>query len=123
MFKTNEEYLAAAQRYFDWVRDRGDYTPSHETDCSYVSCTGCMYHGSNSCPELHTFEMLEKLEEWVKEHPMVTYADKYKEVFGVDMSDRCPELPLGIKCPTVTMTCEMCKKKYWGAEYKNPNAE
>jgi len=122
MFKTNEEYLAAIQRYFNYMRnnDEVDYTPSNPADCRFVDCIKCIYYNSGVCPEDNTFETLEKLAKWAEEHPIITYADKYKEIFGIDASQKCPENLLGVKCPSKSTLCSACRQKYWNAEYKKP---
>lgn len=43
--------------------------------------------------------------DWAKEHPIITNADKFKEVFGFELS------------------CEECEYNFWNQEYKEPKEE
>lgn len=70
------------------------------------------------------------LEEWAKEHPVMTNADKYieviKNVFGGDVDKTktrsvCIKYILGIECND-ECTCTECLK-WWGKEYKEPEKE
>lgn len=55
---------------------------------NYLSCEGCpIYAEANSDCERWCFDHYEKAEElvrkWEDEHPIVTNADKFREVFGI----------------------------------------
>lgn len=127
MFKTKEEFIVAIRRYFDTKREEAQYTGfvGGAADCSGVDCGSCIFHNTGACPASNTFEVIEKLYQWAQEHPIVTYADKHKEVFGVDVSSYCPMDLLGLltqeECNN--LGCSECKSKYWNMEYKKPEAE
>lgn len=73
------------------------------------------------CGPFNSFEYVVLVENWAKEHPIVTNADKFREVFGFDMTI-CwnNEFPCN--------ECQFCdengtcnsKEKFWNAEYKEP---
>lgn len=89
---------------------------------SIEDCTQCVmscdYNGIGcNCIEffrLHPKEAEEIIMKWVKEHPLMTNADKFKEVFGFR-----PD-----KCPTTfcnTQKCAVCDGyRFWVQEYKEP---
>lgn len=60
--------------------------------------------------------------DWTKKHPAKTNADKFKEVFGVNInhsSSKCR----GIDCAEIE-SCDECKYKgFWEQEYKAPQEE
>lgn len=58
---------------------------------------------------------------WAKEHPMQTNADKFKEVFGMELfHDGCG----GVSCPSDDTKCKECiYKDFWNQEYKEPKGE
>ena len=54
---------------------------------------------------------------WAKENPIITNADKFKEVFGLEHVGGCN----GIKweCDFI---CDMCNfKNFWNEKYKEPS--
>lgn len=55
---------------------------------------------------------------WAEEHPYKTNADKFKEVFGIELLDNdCA----GINCPKDCGYCSECKYDgFWSQEYKEP---
>ena len=77
-------------------------------------------------------KIIEIVNSWAKEHPLVTMADKYKEVFGVEPVHTeseikvylCPKLAgLGADIKCTVQTCGKCNQDFWGAEYKPPKRE
>ena len=102
--------------------------------CDYYSkCKDCPLFMLDSClstlEEVNELDEYEKiLEEWVKEHTVMTNADKYIEIikntFGEDAEktetmELCIGSSLGIKC---IHNCEECLK-WWNEEYKEPEKE
>lgn len=102
----------------------------------YKHCNGCpLEKFEEGCvttlvvfKELDEYEKI--LEEWAKEHPVVTNADKYieviKNVFGGDVDKTktrsvCIKYILGIECND-ECTCKECLK-WWDEEYKEPVKE
>lgn len=100
----------------------------------YKDCDGCPLGGVpfgcvSGMAEVENTDEYEKiLEEWAKEHPVVTNADKYKEVmkntFGeyvgkTEIRKSCVTRVRGIKCPH---NCEKCLA-WWDEEYKEPEKE
>ena len=94
-------------------------------DCKGVyNCNDCPLNSIDCDYARNAFDIIEIVEKWSKEHPIVTNADKFKEVFGID-----PRTPEGTYiCPAFTVTldecarreCDNCRKKYWESEYKEP---
>ena len=103
----------------------------------------CLGVGAKECEEclLATFcendicfnaeKIIEIVTQWAKEHPLVTYEQKYEEVFGVKpISDSdeyvCPSF-LGLKpCKYGGgngSPCAKCAKDFWQSEYKEPKKE
>lgn len=99
--------------------------------CHYQKCNDCpLFTFADGCidamikaEEIDEYEKI--LEEWAKEHPVVTNADKYIEVmkntFGEDadkteIRELCIGSSLGIEC---IKDCSECLK-WWNEEYKEP---
>lgn len=120
---TKEEYEKTFIRMMDSVRtdNKGEF------NCSGISwCTNCpiikICRGGITAQK--AFELIEFVEKWGKEHPIVTYADKFKEVFGReprrgDGVYECPSFCVG-KCPRSDIRCCDCSKEFWNSEYKEP---
>lgn len=97
---------------------------SGEFNCRDVYCGDCPLDGL--CRTQEAFEIIEAVEQWAKEHPIVTYAGKFEEVFG-----REPRLTSGgYLCPSVftggcskNKDCDICKENFWASEYKAPKDE
>lgn len=109
-------------RMMDSVRG---VTYKGKPNCKGVYCGNCPIDGL--CQAQMAFDIIEEVEQWAKEHPIVTYAGKFKEVFG-----REPRLTSGgYLCPSVctggcsnrNKVCDICKENFWTSEYKDPNAE
>lgn len=66
---------------------------------------------------------IEVVEEWSKEHPIKTNADKFKEVFGYDISKNSYSCS-GISCPTTVTSIYSCSSTdcpcygFWDKPYK-----
>lgn len=100
----------------------------------YKNCDGCPLGGvpfgciSGMAEVENTDEYERIIENWAKEHPVMTNADKYKEVmkntFGGDVGkgeimEICISNLLGIEC---IERCEECLK-WWDEEYRGPEKE
>lgn len=69
----------------------------------------------------HYDEVEDIIMKWVKENPVQTNADKFKEVFGLEVIDiRCP-LYWTDFCQKVEYCIECKYKEFWKQEYKKPN--
>ena len=120
---TREEYEKTYIRMMDSVRTfwKGDRS------CKGVDCTICPLRPVciDHITTFAAFAIAETVEKWAKDHPLVTYAYKYKEVFGIDPNDSCPARCLGLlsqeECNRYD--CEDCKRKYWNLEYVEPKKE
>lgn len=114
---TKEEYKENVIRMWDSLRE--DEYKGNEY-CEGVVCDDCPLY-KKACGSLYAYEALEIIENWAKEHPIVTNADKFKEMFGFDMTicwDN--EFPCN-ECQfcDIDGTCNS-KEKFWNAEYKEP---
>lgn len=120
---TKEEYEKNVIRMFDSIRTEH----KGESGCSGVNCDDCpMYKVACNTTQIRLLEAeaIETVENWAKQHPIVTNADKFREVFGFDMTicwDN--EFPCN--------ECQFCdrngtcnsKEKFWNAEYKEQTKE
>lgn len=117
---TKEEYKENLIRMWDSLRDRY----KGENCCAGVTCTDCPCHNgicNNGSIMSNAYEAIDLVENWAKEHPIKTNADKFKEVFGFE--------PTPIYCVNNNMKCSDCEyfdynnglcdvSIFWGAEYK-----
>ena len=100
----------------------------------YKKCDGCPLAGTqfgcvSGMAEVENADEYERIiENWAKEHPVVTNVDKYIEVmkntFGEDVDktvirESCIGNFLGIEC---IKHCSECYK-WWDEEYKEPKKE
>ena len=106
-----------------------------ESPCDGVNCDKCPLKSvctdenvANEI-ELFAFDYIEAVEEWSREHPVVTMADKFKEVFGVEPKNKeglwcCPRC-IGFlkKDCDIVIFCNRCKEQFWNSEYKEPGKE
>lgn len=119
---TKEEYEKNINRMWDSVR-KNEY--EGKTACSGVRCEDCPLWGvcqacSRSVDVLNVYKAIEVVENWAKEHPIVTNADKFHEMFGIE--------PPRIRSCINFEECENCKyydgskcdadNRFWNAEYK-----
>lgn len=115
---TKEEYKKQLVRIFDSVRTEH----KGEESCAGIRCENCPFN-KNVCKLenviFNSFEAVEFVENWAKDHPIKTNAEKFREVFGFDMTicwDN--EFPCN-ECQfcDIDGTCNS-KEKFWDAEYK-----
>ena len=124
---SREEFEKTAIRMMDSLRVNNE----GQFNCSSVYCDSCPLFKEEGClgnkKIANLYEIIDVVEQWGKEHPIVTNADKFEEVFGTrpiminaDDSYVCPErVGFLVKC-SVNGSCCDCKEKFWGAEYKAP---
>lgn len=122
---TREEFKKTIERIFE----QEGANVSDERFCDDISCKSCplgvkklacvsSVHGVNLI-----FNTLEFVEKWAKEHPIVTRANKYKEVLGVEpIRNRAGDLicPLDagfidFECGDYS-SCDDCRNKFWNSE-------
>lgn len=118
---TKEEYKKNVIRMWDSLRTER----KGEENCVEVACGDCPLY-KKACGPFYVFEALELVEKWAEEHHIKTNADKFKEVFGLDMA------PIH-SCVNPKGTCSDCKYSYeddcyvsdrfWNAEYVEPRKE
>ena len=116
-----------------WDSLRKDYKGIN--DCISIRCEDCPLKGkacicnNNLGRSLFNAEKaIEIVTQWAKEHPIVTMADKYKEVFGVEPKDKfgtfiCPCSVGFIDVTCSQHNCETCTNEFWNSEYKEPKKE
>lgn len=126
---TREEYERTAIRMMDSVRKNKGYIG--ELNCKGVQCEYCPMRDACRDSRIETvYSVIEIVEKWGKEHPIVTNADKFREVFGTspiminaDGNFVCPER-VGFDCNcNSASSCTACKKNFWTSEYKAPKGE
>ena len=96
---------------------------------SMTLCAKCPLDDGDSCITFDTTreyfnETVEsKVMQWNKEHPVKTNADRFKEVFGVDVFSGTQHGCAGIACP-LTHKCSECEyKDFWNKEYVKPRED
>ena len=112
--------------------DAEKYIKENKRMCnSYDGCINCPFNRANNnemdyCIDTTNSEIVKKqveiVEKWSKEHPIVTNAMKFKEVFGCEpyetMTIRyCP--PVAYRTSKCMRNCEECKV-WWDEEWKEP---
>lgn len=120
---TKEEYQRNLIRMFDSVRSNH----KGEETCEGVSCSSCPFYEEVCSTKgikgtlFHSYEAIDLVENWAKEHPIKTNADKFQEVFGTK-----PSLYMCVN----DLNCGDCKYYYgdvcyvrdlfWNVEYMPP---
>ena len=118
---TKEEYKENLIRMFDSLRT----DCKGESACAGIRCADCPFYGKvcnatdTAMFMFHVHEAVEIVEQWVKEHPIATNADKFKEVFGFK--------PFTNNCINGEVKCKDCEyydygvcdahNRFWNAEY------
>lgn len=118
---TKEEYKRNLIRMWDSLRiiHKGEKT------CRGVGCVNCPLGKVCNTGEkiFRAYDAIEIVESWAKENPIVTNADKFKEVFGFE--------PLPIQSCVNSQKCENCEyycdydaiNCFWDKEYKGQTKE
>lgn len=118
---TNKEYQQQLVRMWDSLRTEF----KGESGCAGVDCNNCPFNGKVCNLATNTifnaYKSIEIVERWTNEHPIVTNADKFREVFGME------KLPF-YSCIYTNKNCEDCEyfigmgckpnSSFWNAEYK-----
>lgn len=82
-----------------------------------ISCSGLEIDYPN--------EAIKIVEDWEKEHPFVTNADKYKEIIRKTFGDNFIQICFRENVPTCRcrdFNCSECEE-FWGREYKKKEEE
>ncbi len=94
----------------------------------YKSCRGCPLEMDRCAgcgdefSKKQIINIIDKTEQWSKEHPIITNAQKFEEVFGeIEIKDY-------IKCRVHHMSedeteIEILESKWWDEPYKEPEHE
>ena len=106
----------------EFLKVRSRMTKNCGMDCDKC-LLGCNKNSRGvSCSGLETNypnEAIKIVEEWGKEHPLVSNVDKYKEViketFGDDLIDICDKQVPNFKCSSFD-SCDECVE-FWNSEY------
>ena len=109
------------------MMDAVDYLKERNRGClSFEGCDGCRFQSETGCERgIMEIDNPEKavliVAEWAADHPFMTNAEKFKEVFGVRPQNVCPPKGADI-CEDGAGDCVECMK-WWNREYKDPEAE
>ena len=116
---TREEYEKTFVRMMDSVRETGK--GSH--NCHGVSCQSCPFSincgNDDQSNAFKAASFCEIVEQWGKDHPVVTNGDKFKEVFGATREQICFRPDSKDSCTEVGCNCLKCKYGVNG-EYHAP---
>lgn len=114
---TREEY----EKEFIRMMDSKRILFKKHNGCDGVICPNCPLNSECHNTPVNPFNLIAIVEQWSKDHPIITNADKFKEVFGID-----PDYSM---CPLLIKNCDYCKRQkecdaadhvFWDLEYKNP---
>lgn len=115
---TTEEYRENLIRMWDSVRNES----KGEETCRDVNCRDChfdeicnaVYGGAiiNAC------KTIEIVEQWAEQHPIVTNAEKFKEVFGFE-----PNVFADNEKHILCNGYRTIDEKFWDEEYKEQTKE
>ena len=104
-------------------------TKEGDENCVGISCSSCPFDGktcNTGALVFNSYEAIEIVEKWAKEHPIVTNAMKFKEVFGVEYDAMNSCINLGIKCRDCDYyedgECD-ASNRFWSAEYNGGEEE
>ena len=121
------EFQKNIVRMWDSLRDKHKDTPT----CISVNCGDCPLQdcccGNNGNISFNSEKAIEIVTRWAEKHPIVTRADKFKEVFGVEpKSNNCFVCPHRVefnnaKCNL--MQCVKCTNEFWNSKYEEPKKE
>ena len=112
----------------EFLKIRSRMTNKCEMDCDKcllgcnknsrgVNCSGLEINYPN--------EAIKIVEDWEKEHPFVTNADKYKEIIRKTFGDNFIQICFRENVPTCRcrdFNCSECEE-FWGREYKKKEEE
>lgn len=80
---TEEKFKKDKARMFDTIRWK-ESNHFGECNCSDCKCCKCPLDDGDICicSFYDSFQVIERVHKWAKEHPFVTNRDKLKELFG-----------------------------------------
>ena len=117
---SREEYEKTFVRMMDSIRENG----KGRANCNGVDCTSCPFSiecakDDQSNPFKAAF-FCEIVEQWGKEHPVITNGKKFEEVFGMRRYENECFKPISEKC-----ACGHCSTCKYGpnGEYHAPEGE
>jgi len=131
---TKEEYQKTVVRMWDSLRDDKEGEPNcYGVDCEECplrkkACVMAIPEGSYSTV-FSVYNAIEIVEQWGKEHPVMTNGDKFEEVFGKEPRDPstreliCPRAFTDDDMKRSSRLCVGCAEKFWDAEYIPPKKE
>ena len=126
-----DEYKKELVRMWDSVRTENKGI----LICRGILCSDCpMHYINNLLCERHLHEddmyvpiecvadIMETVEKWSKEHPIITNRDKFKEVFGWEIPKNFQDCYAMQYCDCLDSNdCSECPYNgFWGKEYKEP---
>jgi len=124
---SKEEFKKELVRMWDTLREKhkGVHGCEGIESCKECPLHKCCLNKLDDDQVYNAMEIIEIVEKWSKEHPIVTNRDKFKEVFGINLYDTTHEC-VGLTCPsnafsTLPTDCRTCPHNgYWSKEYKEP---
>lgn len=125
---SKEEYKRNLIRMWDSIRNNH----KGEEICEGVSCSSCPFYEEVCSTDgikgtlFHSYEAIEIVEQWAKEHPVKTNAEKFKEVFGIEPSNQTCVNDIDCEnCEYYIPDDKECRvqEKFWNAEYKEQAKE
>ena len=122
---SKEEFQKELVRMWDSIRDDNSLYKGYD-NCKGVDCKECpVYSHCKSIKAVYdAFEMIETVEKWGKEHPIITNRDKFREIFGFEISHNgydCLAIPCPDEFKAEASLCNSCPYNgFWNREYKEP---
>ena len=134
-----EEFRKTVARMFRSTQDSTFLLDDTKKPCKGVHCVDCpIFEETNITSDkcminnlsiFDAFDIIEAVEKWGEEHPIITNGQKYKEAWGVEPRNEsgalcCPKY-MGLlkdlsECYPFSGECGACKEKFWSSEYKEP---
>ena len=115
-----EEYEKTYVRMMDSIRS--SYKGSRS--CTGANCSRCPLENACTDSQSRIFDSakhMEIVDQWGKDHPVVTNGDKFKEVFGATREQICFRPDSKDSCTEVGCNCLKCKYGVNG-EYHAPES-
>lgn len=123
---TKEEYKENLIRMWDSLRTEF----KGESGCAGVTCTDCPCHNGicdNGSIMSNAYEAIDLVENWAKENPIKTNADKFREVFGFKpYTKNCINGEEKVSCTNCQCFYDgecAAHNRFWNAEYNEKTKE
>lgn len=124
---SKEEYKKKLVRMWDSVR-RYNSPYKGDNKCNGVNCEKCPIYAhccdayQDDIRVYNAFEIIDAVEKWSKEHPVITNRDKFKEIFGWEIPKSLRDCYAVQYCDCLESNdCSECPYNgFWGKEYKEP---